>query len=120
MSTRRKIVFEHDQEPDFSWLEQDMYNPKHPSYEPTYRTDEDMKAGREMNPEWYRNPENHVALSMLVYEMTDEDNDWRVVDSLGNIDFFADSDEWKTGTFYRLSDVPEGYLRELAEEAGLA
>lgn len=117
---RVKVIFEHDTDPDFSWLEQDMYNPQSPEYSPVYRTKEDMDAGKSpMDGDWYRNPENHVSLSMLVYKMDEGDEDWQLVDSLGNIDFLADSDDWATGTFYHISALPEGYLRDLAKDAGL-
>lgn len=118
---RRKIVFEHDPDPDFSWLEQDCYDPNHPSYAgPVYPTEADAKAGTNAyDPDWYRDPDNHVALAMTVLEMTEEDDDWRVVDSLGGIDFLTSSDDWATGTFYHVSQIPDGYLRELAREASL-
>lgn len=111
------IVIEHDEDPDMSWLEQDHYNPRHPSYDPIYRTKEDMDAGRApMDGDWYRNPENHVALEMVAY-----DEDDGVIDSLGGIDFLADSDDWRTGTFVKLSTLAKcPYLQELAKEMGLA
>jgi len=130
--TRFKVVFEHDSDPDFSWLEQDHYNPSHPSYDPVYRTKEDMEAGRApIDGEWYRDPENHVALMMLVYWMEDISNnplpdncwegseDWELVDSLGSIDFLADEDNWATGTFYKVEQIPEAceYQRELFGDA---
>ena len=117
-TVRRKVVVEYDPDPDFSWLEQDCFDPSHPSYQPCYRTEADIPHNP-VDGEWYRNPENHVALWMCVYEMGPDDEDWRCVDSLGGIDFFADSNEWATGTFYRLSQLPEGYLRELARDFGL-
>lgn len=113
--SKRKIVFEYDQEPDFSWLEDYAT-----ANDPIYRSEEDMKAGKNpISPEWYNDPKNHVALSMVVYELGDEDEDCRIVDSLGGIDFLADSDSWATGTFYHITQLPEGYLRDLAREAGL-
>lgn len=116
---RIKIVFEHDEDPDFSWLEQSSYDPSKPDYDPIYPTKEDADAGRNAYaPEWYRNPENHVALCMSVYKMTDDDEDWQLADSLGGIDFLVDSDEWQTGTFYHYRHL-SGYLQELAKEAGL-
>jgi hypothetical protein len=119
-NVRRKIVFEHDTDPDFSWLEQDHYNPRNPGYEPIYRTKEDMDAQRApLDGDWYRDPENHVTLSMLVLEMKEEEEEWQVVDSLGGIDFLADSDDWATGTFYHVNALPKGYLRDLAKDAGL-
>lgn len=122
MTTRRKIVFDHDRDPDFSWLEQSMYDPSSPDYSPTYRTAADMKAKRNpMDGEWYRNPDNHVALAMVVYEMSAGDSDWRVVDSLCSIDFLADGRDWTTGTFYAISEIPKAcrYQRTLAREAKL-
>lgn len=116
---RTKIVFEHDSDADFSWLEQDHYNPSHPSYEPTYPSKEVMDAGgKPHDPEYYRNPENHVALSMLVYRMTDEDEDWQLVDSLHGIDFLFACDDWTTGTFYSVDSIPErfSYQKELVAE----
>lgn len=114
--TRRKVVFEHDSDPDFSWLEQDCFKS-----EPTYRTRADMKAKRNpISAEWYANPDNHVALSMLVYELTPDAEDWTLVDSLGNIDFFADGNDWKTGTFYHLRELNGcPYLKSLAKDAKL-
>ena len=117
---RYKVVFEHDQDADFSWLEQDMYDPNHPSYEPCYKSKEDMEAGKEpFDGEWYRNPDNHVALQMVVYRMDDQSDDWVVIDSLGSIDFLADSDDWMTGTFYKVEQIPAGceYMRELFQNA---
>jgi hypothetical protein len=116
---RTKVVFEHDSDPDFSWLEQDHYNPRHSSYTPVYRTKEDMDAERNpIDGDYYRDPQNHVALCMLVYEMDEDNEDWVLVDSLGSIDFMADEDNWTTGTFYRLDAIPErcDYQRELAKE----
>lgn len=121
--TRRKIVFEEDPEPDFSWLQQEMYNPSSPEYAgPIYPTTQDMrKKQNAYDPEWYRDPANHVALSMLVYELGPDDDDWRLVDSLGNIDFLDDGDDHGTGTFYRVEQIPKGwtYQRHLAREARL-
>ena len=121
VSVRRKVVFEHDPEPDFSWLEQDQYNPHKPKYDPIYRSVADMRAKR--NPydgDWYRDVDNHVALTMIVYELSDTSDDWEIVDSLCNIDFLRDGNDWQTGTFYRLSALKSSpYLQELAKDAGL-
>jgi hypothetical protein len=117
MARTRAIVFEHDTDPDFSWLEQDHYNPSHASYDPIYPTRAEMKARRNAyDGDWYRNPDNHVALAMVAYDRHNE-----VTDSLGSIDFLADGDDWTTGTFYYVSDIPRAcrYLRSLAREAGL-
>jgi hypothetical protein len=89
------IVIEDDLDPDFSWLDQDCYNPRHASYSPTYRDEADTKANKPIDPDWYRDPENHVCLAMIAY-----DEDGAVLDSLGGIDFLADSDDWKRGTIY--------------------
>ncbi len=119
-AVKRKIVFEHDTDPDFSWLDQDMYDPSKPGYEPIYRSQADMKAKRKpIDGNWYRDPENHIALSMLVFEMSEDDEDWQIIDSLGSIDFLTDSSEVTTGTFYNVNALPKGYLRDLAKEAGL-
>ena len=122
-TTRRKVVFKHDRDADFSWLEQDMYDPSKPGYDPIYPSEADMKAKTNAyDGNWYRDPDNHVALMMLVYELRDDADDWELVDSLGGIDFLRDDEsDWTTGTFYRLSDIPKGcdYLRELAKDAGL-
>lgn len=90
-NVRRKIVVEYDHEPDFSWLDQ-----------PEFKNE---------------NKDDHIALEMTVYEMGE--NDWKLVESLGNIDFRKDGDDWAVGTFYRVSELPVGYLRHLATEAGL-
>lgn len=113
-----KIVFTHDPDPDFSWLD-DHYDPSSKDYDPVYRSTEDMAAGKPLDADWYRDPENHVALAMLVYAMADEDEDWRLIDSLGNIDFLADGNDWQTGTYYKVDDIPArcAYLRELASDA---
>lgn len=119
---RRKVVFEHDTDPDFSWLEQEQYNPSHPTYDPIYRSRADMRAKRNaIDGDWYRDPENHVALCMLVYEQCGTCDEWKLVDSLGNIDFIAAWDDWTTGEFYYVSDIPKHakYLRSLAREAKL-
>lgn len=111
-----RIVIDHDSDPDFSWLEQDHYDPRSPNYDPVYPTEADMKAGTNAyDGDWYRDPSNHVALSMVAY-----DEDGNVVDSLGSIDFLADSDDWRTGTFYDVADIRgASYLQELAREMGL-
>jgi hypothetical protein len=90
---RRKIVFDHEIDPDLSWLDQ-----------PEFKNED---------------PSKHIALEMTVYEMSESDDDWELVDSLGGIDCLADAGDWATGTFYRVSQLPEGYLRQLAIEAGL-
>lgn len=117
----QRLIIEHDTDPDFSWLEQDHYKPGHAGYSPIYRTSADMKHGRNPIPaEWYTNPDNHVSLRMVLQEMGPSDDDWRTVDSLGGIDFLADSDEWLTGTFYYLQSLPRrSYLRQLARDIGL-
>lgn len=119
--TKRKIVFEYDQDPDFSWLEQDQYDPSKPGYDPIYPTGKDMKAKRNAyDGNWYRNPDNHIALEMIVYEQTPDDQDWRIVDTLGGIDFLVTGNDWTTGTFYRLKELNGcPYLRTLAKEHGL-
>jgi hypothetical protein len=118
---RRKVVIDYETEPDFSWLEQDHYKPGHPEYSPIYRTADDMKHKRNaIDPSWYTDPDNHVALMMITFELADDDDDWRIVDSLRNIDFLADGDDWQTGTFYTLAQLKSSpYLQELAKEAGL-
>ncbi len=115
--TRFRVVIDHDPEPDFSWLEQDMYDPTSAEYEPGYRTEADRKAGRAIDPQWYRDPENHVALWMKLEGECASCGHWSILDSLGNIDLFADGDDWRTGTFV----APEftglgGYLRECARD----
>lgn len=117
----RFIVFDHDPEPDFSWLEQDHLKPGHKDYSPCYRTGADMRAKRNpVDPDWYRDPENHVALCMLVYEQQTAGPD-QVVNSLGNIDFIEPWNDWTTGTFYFVNDIPKRcrYQRSLARDAGL-
>ena len=115
-----RVTFEHDHDADMSWLEQDHYNPSHPSYSPVYRTAADMRRKRKpIDGNWYRNPSNHVALQMTV-ERCCNLGEWHVVDNLGGIDFLSDSDDWATGTFYALKYLPKrSYLRTLAREAGL-
>jgi hypothetical protein len=118
----RYVVFEHDPDPDFSWLEQDHLKPGHPEYSPIYLTRTDMRAKRNpIDPTWYTNPDNHVALSMLVYETCGTCGEPRIVDSIGGIDFLADSDEWTIGRFNTITEIPKRcrYLRSLAREAKL-
>jgi hypothetical protein len=114
------VTIDHDCDPDFSWLEQDMYDPSSPEFDPIYRSREDMDAGHDpIDPEWYRDPDNHVALCMIAHD--DEDNG-KVVDSLGSIDFLADGDDWCTGTFYSVKELERrgcAYLAELAREMGV-
>lgn len=120
--TRQKVVIEHDDDPDWSWLQQDHYDPKSSSYTPVYPTVADMRAQRNAYPaNWYRNPDNHVALQVLLYELAPDQDDWTLKDSVGGIDFLASEDDWCTGTFYRLSTIPRsaGYLRTIARELGL-
>lgn len=117
---RRKIVFDTESDPDFSWLEQDHYKPGHKDFSPIYPTEADMRAGTNAyDPAWYTDPANHEMLCMLVYELRGDD--WELVDSLGNIDFLASEDDHDYGTFYRVSDIPATwtYQRELAKDAGL-
>lgn len=111
------VVIDHDNDADQSWLEQDCYDPSKPGYCPIYRTKADADAGRApIDGDWYRNPDNHIALDMVAY-----DEAGNVLDSLGGIDFLADSDDWQTGTFYRLDALQRApYLQELAKEMGLS
>lgn len=122
------VVIEHDDSPDFSWLEQDCYDPSSPEYDAMYPSREAMERGdAPFDPHYYRNPVNHVALQMIAYGACDHEDcrsercaAERVVDSLGNIDFLRDSDEWTTGRFCKLSQLARfPYLRELAAEMGL-
>lgn len=116
----RRVEFDYDPTPDFSWLEQDQYNPSKPGYDPVYPSKADMdRKQNAYDGDWYRDPENHVALCMLVYEQCNL-GEWHVTDSLGNIDFLKDTDEWTIGTFDRLQALKAfPYLHELAKEAGL-
>jgi hypothetical protein len=79
----------------------------------------------------YANPEKHVALEMVVYKDADDvyggissgvahPADF-VIDSLGNIDFLRDEDNWTVGIFHFVNDIPKRcrYQRQLAREAGL-
>lgn len=124
----RYVVFDEDQDPDFSWLEQSHYQPGSKDYSPVYRTRADMRAER--NPiEDYANPETHIALQMVVYRGDPYGDVSRgvalprdfVLDSLGGIDFLRDEDNWTTGTFCYVNDIPKRcrYQRTLAREAGL-
>jgi hypothetical protein len=139
MATRIKVVIDHDDDPDFSWLEQEHYNPSSPNYDPIWPTAETLAEWKRLKDvehdddaadayrlkhaydgNWYRNPANHVALCMVTYRLDDEDDDWKPVDSLGSIDFLQDSDDWQTGTFYTLAALAKSpYLQELAKDAGL-
>ena len=85
------IQFDYEDDPDFSWLEQDCF------------------AGE--------NPADHVQLTMLVYGNDDDE----LTDSLGCIDFLKAEDNWTTGTFGCVRAIPErcDYQRTLAREAGL-
>ena len=104
------VVIGHDPDPDFSWLEQDCYDPRSPAYERLFRG----PAGALIDPDWYRDPANHVALEVIAY-----DADGEVIDALGGIDFLADDDAWRTGEFHRLSQIGDSYLRDIARGMGL-
>ena len=114
--TRRKFVFDHDPEPDFSWL--DQWNTPE-----TYKGNEVIIDGKPLPFADYMrtvgDPDNHVMLTMLVFELGPDDEDWQIVDSLCGIDFLANEDNWVTGTFYHVKDLPMGYMQTLAREAGL-
>lgn len=136
---RRKVVIEHDPDPDFSWLDQwdtpEKYAkdgiviacPDHPYAQVRGRKRpicrQCRRHARPMSWSTYRetigDPERHVSLMMLTYELGPADEDWRLVDSLGNIDFFEQSADWQTGTFYALNQLPAGDLRDLARDAKL-
>ena len=116
-----RIVIDHDSDPDFSWLEQDIYDPQSPKYAgPVYPTVRDMRRKTNAyDPDWYRDPANHVALQAVAI-WTDDDGKDEVIDSLGNIDFLESSDDWRTGTFYTLRQLKGcRYLQEIAREMGL-
>lgn len=120
-----RVTFAHDPEPDFSWLAQDIYDPASRAYRgPVYPSRRDM--GRQQHaydPQWYRNPEHHVALTMLIERETEKTDaggtEWEVIDALGNIDFLADSSDWGTGTFYQYRHIPAQwkYLRSLVRDS---
>jgi hypothetical protein len=44
-----------------------------------------------------------------------------VTGSLCGSEFFEDADDWATGTFYHLSEIPDRceHLREIAQDLGL-
>jgi hypothetical protein len=99
-----RVVIDHDPDPDFSYLEQDCFI--------------DERTGK------HPDPDDYVALWMRLVGECECCGASVTLDSLGNIDFLADSDEWRTGSFaapdFRGLD---GYLREcalnmLAEHAG--
>ncbi len=118
----RYIVFEHDQDPDFSWLQDHAT-----AASPIYPTAADMKAGRNAyDPDYYNDPDNHVALQMTVCKPGTGEHGRPegladVIDSLGGIDFLRESDDWTTGTFWYVNDIPKRcrYQRDLARNAGL-
>jgi len=61
-------------------------------------------------------PNDHLQLVMLAYDSESE-----ITGSLSCIDFLKDSDEWTTGRFDSVSEIPArcDYLREIAREMNL-
>lgn len=64
--------------------------------------------------------DNMVVLEMTAYRAL-LGKPAAIVDSLCDIDFFADSDDWVRGTFYHVSEIPERctHLREIARDMRL-
>jgi hypothetical protein len=88
--TTAYVVIEHDDDPDFSWL------------------DQDTEAAS-------RDPADYVSLRMLAYDENDA-----VIDSLHSIDFLATDADWDTGAFDSLAGLAGyPHLREIAEQMGL-
>jgi hypothetical protein len=58
----------------------------------------------------------HVMLETVAY-----DENGIVTGSLCGSEFFEDADDWATGTFYHLSEIPDRceHLREIAQDLGL-
>ena len=73
----------------------------------------------------YSNPRRasdpHALPNVEVFYRASATHDAEVVDSLGGIDFLESSDNWCTGTFWYINDIPKrcAYQRSLAREAGL-
>lgn len=112
----RRIVIEHDADPDFSWLEQDIYDPAHPDFGgAVYPTEADMHAKKNAyDPDWYRDPANHVAYCILIQELCDK-GEWHTVDSLGNVDMLADSPDL-TGTYSSPDQIADEGIREMVAD----
>src|SRR5882672_9784268 len=103
--THYKVIFDLEPDPDMSWL--DQWNTP-----ATYKGNEVYVNGQPVPWTDYRrywgDPDRHRMLIMLTYELKDDDDDWQLVDSLGNIDFM-DDDNSEIGTFYRLADISHPY-----------
>lgn len=59
------------------------------------------------------NPMDYVVLDMIAYDESGE-----VVDSLGGISFLDKEDDWTTGYFHSVEEIPARFthLREIAQE----
>lgn len=113
---KRRVRFEYDPDPDFSWLAQDQYDPRSANYEPVYPSLEDMRAGKNAyDGDWYRNPQNHVALEAICEEQCPHCGTWIVTDSLAGIGFLITS-AYQTGVFERSDELTESYQRQIAKE----
>lgn len=67
---------------------------------------------------YYGDPEAHLGVAVFVDRMTPTDDDWTVAESLHGIDLmFDDADVGLLGeVYYRLEDIPAGYLHDTAAE----
>jgi len=119
---RYRVRIEFEQDVDLSWLDQPMYDPDSPEYDPIVQSAEDIAAGvAPIDPEWYRDPENHLVLCAIVERRCPCCGTWKPAGSLGNIDFLttdhdANRDVDETVEEHELEQLHTPYLREIAAD----
>lgn len=110
----RRATFDYDPDPDLSWLEQWDSPAKYQGNE--CRDEEGDVLTFEDYQRTVGNPDHHVTLMAVCEEECPQCGEWKVVDSLHNIDFLID-DDFRTGTFTASNlDRLSAYQREIAEE----
>jgi hypothetical protein len=89
-----RIVIEPDPDPDLSWLDQSSYDPASKDYSPVLESE----GGPVIDPDEYRDPDNHAAQSIQLYYVDDNrDDDGEPLDGVSNVDYYRP-----------LGSVPEG------------
>ena len=113
-----RVVIQDDWDPDLSWLDQSYLDPDSPDYSPTYRSAEDLAAGRDpIDPREYRNKDNHANYMVRLERACPSCGNFEIVDQIGGVDFYTPfGDDPETGVFELDDPRVNGYILQLVNE----
>ena len=113
-----RVVIQDDFDPDLSWLDQDIYDPESPDYDPVHRSVDDVVAGKDpVDPYEYRSKDNHANYMVRVERACPTCGHFEVVDAIGGVDFYLPfGDAPETGVFELGDPRVNGYVLQLVNE----